>query len=62
MIKCKAWWLEYDNLYLLTEDDQIICCKNPYKISIRYEGLDYSNSDSVTLVGNNKTWKKNENV
>lgn len=53
-----AYWWE-DNDLLVETEDGIYRLVNPYVSSIKYEGLD-STSESVTLIGNNKFWKKTE--
>lgn len=51
----ESWWWEEDDFLYRTEDGKITRLVNTYPASIKFEGLDSSPTDEVTI---NTTWER----
>ncbi len=54
------WWWEERNFLIITDKGEAYRFKNTYINGLKYDFPDAvdSNSESVTLVGNNKIWEE----
>ena len=56
-----ALWWEDKDLYIENTEGEVFCFKNAYCTSIKWNGLNYTesesnNTESITFVGNNKKY------
>jgi len=50
-VAVEYWW-ENNDFFFVTDNDEKYCFANAYPISMQIDGLDFSSTEDVVMVGN----------